>query len=139
MWSYHFMANRKGKSGSTGRFYFLGLQTYCGLWLQPWNQKALVPWKERYDKPSACLLRRFSHVRLFVTPWTVACQTLLSMGFSRHEYWNGLPCLPPGDLPNPGIKPVSLTSPTWAGGTLPLVPMRNLGSRLKSKAITLLT
>ena len=62
------------------------------------------------------LLCRFSHVRLFVTPWTVACQTLLSMGFSRQEYWNGLPCPPPGDLPNPGIKPVSLTSPTWAGG-----------------------
>ena len=62
------------------------------------------------------LLCRFSHVRLFVTPWTVACQTLLSMGFSRQEYWNGLPCPPAGDLPNPGIKPVSLTSPTWAGG-----------------------
>ena len=45
------------------------------------------------------------HVRLFVTPWTVACQAPLSMGFSRQEYWSGLPCPPPGDLPNPGIKP----------------------------------
>ena len=53
------------------------------------------------------LLCRFSHVRLFVTPWTVACQTLLSMGFSRQEYWNGLPCPPAGDLPNPGFKPGS--------------------------------
>jgi len=42
-----------------------------------------------------------------VTPWTVACQTPLSMGFSRQEYWSGLPFLFPGDLPNPGIKPRS--------------------------------
>jgi len=40
-----------------------------------------------------------------VTPWTVACQALLSMGFSRHEYWSGLPFPSPGDLPDPGIKP----------------------------------
>ena len=42
---------------------------------------------------------------LFVTPWTIAHQAPLSMGFSRQEYWSGLPCPPPGDLPNPGIKP----------------------------------
>ena len=41
--------------------------------------------------------------------WTVACQALLSTEFSRQEYWSGLPCLPPGDLPNPGIKPGSPT------------------------------
>ena len=41
----------------------------------------------------------------FVTLWTVARQPPLSMGFSRHEYWSGLPCPPPGDLPNPGIEP----------------------------------
>ena len=44
---------------------------------------------------------------LTVSPWTVARQTSLSMGFSRQEYWNGLPYPSPGDLPNPGIKPVS--------------------------------
>ena len=44
---------------------------------------------------------------LFVTPWTVAHHTPPSVGFSRQEYWNGLPFPPPGDLPNPGIKPVS--------------------------------
>ena len=44
---------------------------------------------------------------LFVTPWTIAHQAPLSMGFSRQEYWSGLPCSPPGDLPNPGIKPAS--------------------------------
>ena len=41
------------------------------------------------------------------TPWTLACQAPLSMGFSRQEYWSGLPCPPPGDLPDPGIKPAS--------------------------------
>ena len=41
----------------------------------------------------------------FHHPWTVAGQALLSMEFSRPEYWSGLPCLSPGDLPNPGIKP----------------------------------
>ena len=62
-----------------------------------------------------CVLSRFSHVQLCVTPWTVAHQTPLSMGFSRQEYWSGLPCPPPGDLPNPGIEPASLASPTLSG------------------------
>ena len=57
----------------------------------------------------------FSCVWLCVTLWTVALQAPLSMGFSRQEYWNGLPCPPPGDLPDPGIKPVSLKSPASAG------------------------
>ena len=51
-----------------------------------------------------------SRVRLFATPWTVARQAPLSMGFSRQEYWGGLPSPPPGDLPNPGIDPVSHVS-----------------------------
>ena len=55
-------------------------------------------------------------VQLFVTPWTAACQVPLSMGFSRQEYWSGLPCLPPGDLPSPEIEPRSLTSPALAHG-----------------------
>ena len=50
-----------------------------------------------------------------MTPWTVAFQVPLSMVFSRQEYWGGLPCSPPGDLPNPGIKPMSLRSPALAG------------------------
>ena len=53
---------------------------------------------------------------LFVVLWTVAHQTPLSMGFSRQEYSTGLPCPPPGDLPDPGIKLVSLMSPALAGG-----------------------
>ena len=62
------------------------------------------------------MLSHFSHVQLFVTLWTVAHQTPLSMGFSRQEYRSGLPCPPPGDLPDPGIEPASLMSPGFAGG-----------------------
>ena len=52
-----------------------------------------------------CVL--LSRVQLFVTPWTVARQAPLSMGFPRQEYWNGLQFPPPGDLPDPGIETVS--------------------------------
>ena len=54
----------------------------------------------------------------FVTPWALACQAPLSMRCSRQEYWSGLPCPPPGDLPYPGIKAKSLTPPALAGGFL---------------------
>ena len=54
-------------------------------------------------------------VRLFATPWTVTHQAPLSMGFSRQEYWSGLPCPIPGDLPDPGIKSMPLMSPALAG------------------------
>ena len=51
-----------------------------------------------------------------MTPWTVAQQAPLSMGFSRQEYWRVLLCRPPGDLPDPGTELESLASPAWAGG-----------------------
>ena len=51
--------------------------------------------------------KSLSCVQLFETPWTVACKAPLSMGFPRQEYWRGLPCPPPGDLPNSGIEPAS--------------------------------
>ena len=54
------------------------------------------------------------------TLWTVAHQAPLSIGFSRQEYWNGLPCPPPGDLPDPGIKPESSASPALQVDSLPL-------------------
>ena len=57
--------------------------------------------------PCMCGLSHFSCVRLFATPWTVACQAPLSMGFSRQEYWSGLPCSPQGDILDPGVEPVS--------------------------------
>ena len=66
-----------------------------------------------------CVLSFFSHVRLFATPWTVAHQAPLSLGFSRQEYWSALLCPPPGNLPVPGIEPMSLMSP-WQAGSLPL-------------------
>ena len=56
---------------------------------------------------SACVLSHFSSVWLFATLWTIALQAPLSVGFSRQEYWSGLPCSPPGDLPNPGIEPTA--------------------------------
>ena len=57
-----------------------------------------------------------SRVLLCVTPWTAAHQAPLSMGFSRQEYWSGVPFPPAGDLPNPGIEPASPVSPALAGG-----------------------
>ena len=67
-------------------------------------------------KLNACMLSCFSHVQLSATLQTVAHQAPLSMGFSRQKYWSGLPCLPPGDPPNTGIKPACLMSPASAGG-----------------------
>ena len=57
------------------------------------------------------MLSGFSCVQLFVTPWTVACQGPLFMGFPRQEYWSGPPCPPPGDLPNPGIETAAPADP----------------------------
>ena len=65
------------------------------------------------------MVSHFSHVRLFMTPWTVALQSPLPMGFSRQEYWSELPFPPPGDLPDPGIEPAS---PALAGGLFTTEP-----------------
>ena len=59
--------------------------------------------------------RTLSRVQLFATPWTIAHQAPLSMNFPRQEYWSGLPCSPPGDLPDPEIESMSLASPSLAG------------------------
>ena len=61
------------------------------------------------------MFSHFSYVQLLGTLWTIACQVSLSMGFSRQEYWSGLPCPPPGDLSDPGIKLASLMSLALAG------------------------
>ena len=63
----------------------------------------------------ACMLSSFSGVGLFVTLKTIACQAPLSMGFSRQEYWSGLPSPLPGDLLHPGTEPSSLMSAALAG------------------------
>ena len=69
-----------------------------------------------------CVLSHSSRVRLFATPCTIAHQVFLFMEFSRQEYWSELPCPPPGDLPNPGILPMSLMSPVLAGRFFTLAP-----------------
>ena len=61
-------------------------------------------------------VKSLNRVQLFATPWTAPCQAPPSMGFSRQEYWSGLPFPPPGDLPNPGIEP---RSPALQADTLP--------------------
>ena len=68
------------------------------------------------QKRERICLKLLGHVRLFATPWTVAQQAPLSMGFSRQEHWSGLPYPPPGDLPDPGIKPVTLMCSALAVG-----------------------
>ena len=65
-------------------------------------------------------MKSLSHVQLFVTPWTVAHQAPQSMGFSRQEYWSGLPFPSPGDLPDPGIEP---RSPTLRADALTSEPL----------------
>ena len=65
-----------------------------------------------------------SRVQLFATPWTVAGQAPLSMGFPRQEYWSGLPLPPPGDLPNPGKEPTTSVFLALAGGFFTTVPRK---------------
>ena len=72
--------------------------------------------------PLLGILNCFSQVQLFATLWTIIHQAPLSMELVKQEYWSGLICPPPEDLPHPGIKPASLTSPPlhWQMGSLPL-------------------
>ena len=78
------------------------------------------------------ILNRFSRVRLCVILWTVAHEALMAVGFSRQEYWSGLPCPPSGGLPDPGIEPTPLTSPASAGRffttSTPLGSRQNISS-----------
>ena len=83
----------------------------------------------------ASVLSSFCSVQLLVTLWTIACWVPLSMGFSRQEYWSGLPCPPPGDLPNPGIEPTSLTSPALAVGSLQLASPAKLHAAAAAKSL----
>ena len=66
----------------------------------------MFPWKLHHHKVKV-KVNSLSRVQLFATPWTVAHQAHLSVGFSRQEYWSGLPFLSPGGLPDPGIEPRS--------------------------------
>ena len=76
----------------------------------------IFPWNVHLQSLIFLKVKSLSHVRLFATPWTVAHQAPPSMGFSRQEYWSGLPFPFPGDLSNPGIEPGSPT--LWADTSL---------------------
>ena len=80
------------------------------------NKKQSIQWDN-----GTRTLGHFSRVQLFGTLWTIARQPPLSMAFSRQEYWSGLPCLPPGDLSDPGIE-TALCLPHWQVGSLPIAP-----------------
>ena len=90
--------------------------------------RLVVPEKQNQDKAEAnsslfvhaCMLSRFSCVGLLWPLWTVTHQAPLSMRFSRQEYWSGLPCPPPEDLPNPGIEPMP---PALEGGLFSTEPL----------------
>ena len=86
----------------------------------------------------ACVCCRFARVQLFTTSWTVAHQAPLSMGFSRQEYWSGLPCPPPGDLPDPEIEPGSPAAPALQVDSL-LLSHQGSHWHLTSYQATLLT
>ena len=86
----------------------------CRLWGRTESDTIGVTWRQQQHKP-VCMLSHFSHIQLCAILRTVAHQAPLSKEFSRQEYWSGLPCPPPGDLPDPGIKPVSLTPLALAG------------------------
>ena len=73
--------------------------------------------KQKWACCRCCLVTAVTAVRFCATLWTLARQAPLSMGFSRQEYWSGLPCPPPGDLPDPGIK---LESPALQADSLPM-------------------
>ena len=77
------------------------------LWCWIFSSLFLIYWK---------VAQLFSHVQLFVTPWTAASQTPPSMKFSKQEYWSRWPFPSPGDLPSPGIEPESLASSELADG-----------------------
>ena len=127
------------------------------LIFEGWDRKRYCSFKKKnyfsFLKPSWVLLsqrpdlasRPSMHIhvcsivsQLFVTPWTIAHQTHLSMEFSRQEYWSGMPFLPP-DLPNPGIKPAS---PALVGGFFttepPLKPHRRRGCRIPKLLLILI-
>ena len=77
------------------------------------------------------VVKSLSHVQLFATPWTVAYEAPPSIGFSRQEYWSGLPFPSPGDLPNPGIKP---GSPTLQADSLPSEPPLEVEGKIPRNA-----
>ena len=100
----------------------IGGKLYCDEWQLDWWRWSPGTTYRRQTKTLRVLCRAqsLSRVQLFGTLGTVAHQAPLSMGFSRQEYWRGLPFPPSGDLPDPGLKPGSLSSPALQVDPLPL-------------------
>ena len=80
---------------------------------------------QEWDCRIMCCAQLLQYVLFFVTLWTIAHQAPLSIGFFRQEYWNGLPCPPPGDLPDLGIRPASPMSPAFQADSLPGKPLQD--------------
>ena len=88
------------------------MAAHCSIlaWRIPWTEGPgglQTMGSQRVDMTEAserACTKSLNHVQIFATPWTVAHQAPLSTGFSRQEYWSGLPCPPPGDLPDPGTE-----------------------------------
>ena len=96
-------------------YFVIYLYTRCSLWLYDSDNDNCIKPK---DKCVCVLTCAIMETPTLCDPVTVACQSPLSMEFSRQEYWSGLLFPTPGDLPNPGIKPESPVSPALAGGFL---------------------
>ena len=86
------------------------------------TDKSLLQRIKCYPSIGVCMLSCFSHVQLFVNPWTAACEAPLSVGFPRQEFWTGWPCHLPGDLRDPGIKPTSALAGGFSTAELPGKP-----------------
>ena len=108
---------------------FLPSQGYLIIW--PLMSSWLHYWLEGYIIVLYCTT--LSYIWLFVTPWTLAHQVLLSIKFSRQVYWSGLPFPTPGDFPNPQIKPLSLLSSSLAGRFFTTVPSGKPHKRVWTK------
>ena len=106
----HFMRKEQHVQRHRGKEMHLGNNNYFSLsWVESSHIGGKTEQNVRKIELVSGMLSCFSHVWLFVTPWTVARQAPLSMGFSRKEYWSGLPCPPPGDLPDSGIEHTSVS------------------------------
>ena len=108
-------------------------------WVREWNHCIIHGVEKNRTRLSdfhrlsvcACMLSHFRCVWLYATLWTVAGQAPLSMGFSMQGYWSGLPFPTPGDLPHPGVKPVSPVFPALQADSLPAEPWGKLSFNRK--------
>ena len=131
MWLYSYLQELEDKSGPAPPVSMLphstaSLQVFAEITAYVWSASGSRPATVRVHLASTEIVTWYSMsvraqslscVLLFATPWTVACQAPLSMGFSRQEYWSELAFPAWGDLLDPGIELASLTSPTLAGGS----------------------